>query len=404
MTDEHDDHRKTRRAVVGAGGIGLLAAAGLVARAGGEPDDPADAPDTPVAAGRAFRPTNAFVFGHSWAAGVNVGRGRAWPSLVADRLHVARPRLFPSLAARRTNFAWGGARATGSTSEHGAGWVLRSLPRGPSTRPSLILLLTGDLDIDYHGQSAASRALLGGGIHAALGRLQATAVHEEDDRSAWAFDGSWSTDRGREVNSGSRVAYSLRDGARFSVVLPPRYDGTPVTVGLPLFDRTVGGTVAWDVDGRPLGRTTDLEALRGVLTDRHPRAVYAERFADLPPGAKTLRGTWTAGPRAGAAIVVDYWSLGAETAPVVCPLMPRDNPWDNDFGGITVASNTANREALRTRPRVTYVDLQRAVCPTGTAADRRFWDSDASSHLTLRGERAVADAVVAAVRRIGVGG
>jgi lysophospholipase L1-like esterase len=348
---------------------------------------------------RSFRPEEIVVFGHSWAAGVNVRRSRSWPSLLADRLRVPRPRVRSSDPARITNFTWGGARATGTAKEHGAGFVLQTLAQGPATAPDVVLLLTGDLDISYHGQSAASRRLMGGGIDAALGRLLATRVHEEDDAEAWSYGPGWSTDRGSSVNSGRGAAYSVRDGATFTLRLPADYDGAPVTVGLPLWDRTVGGTITWSLDGRPLDRRTDLEALRAVLTKEHPSAAYAERFSGLGAGPHELQGTWRRGPR-GSAVVVDYWSTERRGVPIVCVLMPANNPWGNTFGGITTTSNRANREALAGRRGVAYVDLQRAVNPTGTRRDRRFWDSDESSHPTAAGERAIAAAVTSAVARL----
>ncbi|MGX6449992.1 hypothetical protein ACVU7I_18300, partial [Patulibacter sp. S7RM1-6] len=262
---------------------------------------------------------------------------------------------------------------------------------------SVVLLLTGDNDVARHGQSAAARRLLGGGLHAALGRLLATAVHEEDEADAWSFGPGWSTDRGTQLNSGRGVRYALADGATFAVRLPAGYDGAPVTVGLPLWDATVSGTIAWTVDGRPLPRRTDLTALGATLTREDPSAVWAERFADLPRGTRELRGTWSAGPREGSAVVVDGWSIERAGGRIVCLLMPDRNPWGNAFGGVTTASNRANREALDDRRDVTYVDLSRAVLPTGTAADRRFWDSDASSHPTAAGEEAIARVVADAV-------
>jgi hypothetical protein len=378
--------------------VGLTRGGGADGAATGG-DEAAPAAATDPVAGR-FRPTNVVVFGHSWAAGTNVRREQAWPSRVADGLGVRRPVLFPARAAQRTDFGWGGARATGPASEHGAGWVLRSLPTPPRTAPSLILLLTGDLDIERHGQGAASRRLMGGGIHAALGRLMAREVHEETETAAWSFGPGWRRDTGRQVNSGRGVAYATAAGARFTVRLPEDYDGSAVTVGLPLYDRTVGGTIAWDLDGEPLDRRTDLSAMQATLTADHPSAVWAERFAGFPRGAHALTGTWTPGPERGSAVVVDYWSVERRGPRIVCALMPDRNPWDNAFGGITTASNRANREALAGVPNVHYVDLEPAVRPTGTAADRRFWDSDESSHLTLAGERAVAQRVLAAVRRL----
>jgi hypothetical protein len=400
MADEHRPavERWSRRGALVLAASGIVAATAL-ARSGGDPVEatPAEAAES---RGRPFRPRNVFVFGHSWAAGVNVRPAQSWPARVAARLSLPRP-AYRTTDDRRSDFAWGGARATGTTAEHGAAFVLQSLPAGPRVAPSLLLLLTGDLDIGRHGRSAASRALMGGGIHAALGRLLATEVHEEDDAAAWAFGGGWETDRGTAVNSGAGAAYSLRSGATFAIRLPAGYDGSPLTVGLPLWDRTVGGSIAWELDGTPLDRRTDLEALRGVLTGAYPRATYAERFGDLRPGARELRGTWTAGAR-GTAVVVDYWSLERRGTQILCALMPGNNPWGNTFGAITTTSNAANREALAGYDDVTYVDLQDAVCPTGTSRDRRFWDSDASSHLTRAGEIAVAQLVTAAVRRIRV--
>jgi lysophospholipase L1-like esterase len=348
---------------------------------------------------RGFRPREIVVFGHSWAAGVHVRRSRSWPSLMADRLRSPRPRVRSSNPARMTNFTWGGSRATGTAEEHGAGFVLQTLTAGPATAPDVILLLTGDLDISRHGQSPASRRLMGGGIDAALGRFLATEVHEEDDAAAWAYGPGWSTDRGSSVNSGRGAAYSVQDGATFTVRLPADYDGAPVTVGLPLWDRTVGGTITWRIDGRPLDRRTDLEALRAVLTREYPSAAYAERFTGLSAGAHELQGTWRRGER-GSAVVVDYWSTERRGVPIVCVLMPANNPWGNTFGAITTTSNQANREALAGRRGVHYVDLQRAVNPTGTRRDRRYWDSDESSHPTAAGERAIAAAVARAVARL----
>ncbi|WP_210494712.1 hypothetical protein [Patulibacter sp. SYSU D01012] len=383
----------TRRGALGVAGLAGLAAAGIAAATCGGPGGAAEARG-------GFRPRDLAVFGHSWAAGTNVRRSRAWPALVARELGVARPPLFPTDAARRRDFAWGGARAVGPAAEHGAGWVLRSLPRGPRRPPSLVLLLTGDNDVSRHGDSPAALRLLGGGIHAALGRLLATEVHEEDEPAAWSFGPGWASERGDQRNSGRGVRYALADGATFAARLPAGYAGAPVTVGLPLWDATVRGTITWSVDGRPLARRTDLSALQGVLTRRDPSAVYAERFAGLPAGARELRGTWSSGGHRGAAVVVDAWSLEREDARIVCALMPERNPWGNDFGGVTVASNRANRQALAEHRGVRYVDLARAVLPTGTAADRRFWDSDASSHPTAAGERAIARVVAGAVRRM----
>lgn len=62
---------------------------------------------------------------------------------------------------------------------------------------------------------------------------------------------------------GRGVQYSLADGATFAARLPAGYAGAPVTVGLPLWDATVRGTITWTVDGRPLARRTDLSALQG---------------------------------------------------------------------------------------------------------------------------------------------
>ncbi len=352
--------------------------------------------------------TQEQVYGHSWSQGYGASNlyERSWASLLARWLGLPVPSGPPEETNGNGNGLHLGVGATiasgsGNAPDYGVPRVLQRVTRSGQSPPfdvesRLAVVFAGYNDAYYNGPGAGSDAALAGALRAAIGRYLALAVFESSHPSV-TYNGrlapaapDWTAASFPGLQSGTEAVYTTRNGSYLEIAIPSWYEGQPITIGMPIAHAGARGTVAFSLDGAPFGAPFDQTPASDAIAARRTAPIgysrsghIATRLTGIPPGAHTLRLTYT-GPT-GFSFAFDYWSIETDRAAVVVPLFPPSTPHSHvsrqDWADPAARSNAVLRRLVAEYgPNVIPVDLTAAMTPrAGTAAaeaDREYWHDE----------------------------
>lgn len=249
------------------------------------------------------------VFGHSYAAGSTGPSSR-------ERTYAGR--LAAYLRAKHDNRAGAGANIITNT-QVGLVAMLQQLPRNVITTAPydpvqpLAILDYGINDLNALVDSFSSRtSLYIEAMRCAIARLRASSVKEDSDASV-AYSGTDWTNTAQTTNSGSSVRTTTVNGAVATITVPADYSGTVINIGVQ--DTTPNGAVYTVKEGTTTLATLDSRPIVNGLT-AGTTSFHVLRVSGLAAGAHTLTLTVTS-IDTGGTVAFDYWSIEAETVPVV---------------------------------------------------------------------------------------